>query len=71
MSLSGDLEHLPLIDVIQLLQQTSKSGTLRLTGAKGWTRIAALADAVDRLLADPALLASDTLALKVTGRQLI
>jgi len=35
MSFSGDLEHLPLIDVIQLLQQTSKSGTLRLTGAKG------------------------------------
>lgn len=35
MSFSGDLEHLPLVDVIQLLQQTSKSGTLRLTGAKG------------------------------------
>lgn len=35
MSFSGDLEHLPLIDVIQLLQQTSKSGTLRLTGARG------------------------------------
>ncbi len=35
MSFSGDLEHLPLIDVIQLLQQTSKSGTLRLTGVKG------------------------------------
>ena len=35
MSFSGDLEHLPLIDVIQLLQQTGKSGTLRLTGAKG------------------------------------
>jgi hypothetical protein len=35
MSFSGDLEHIPLIDVIQLLQQTSKSGTLRLTGAKG------------------------------------
>jgi len=35
MSFSGDLEHLPLIDVIQLLQQTSKSGTLRLIGAKG------------------------------------
>jgi hypothetical protein len=35
MSFSGDLEHLPLIDVIQLLQQTNKSGTLRLTGAKG------------------------------------
>ena len=35
MSFSGDLEHLPLIDVIQMLQQTGKSGTLRLTGAKG------------------------------------
>ncbi len=35
MSFSGDLEHLPLIDVIQLLQQTGKSGTLRLTGARG------------------------------------
>ena len=35
MSFSGDLEHIPLIDVIQLLQQTGKSGTLRLTGAKG------------------------------------
>ena len=35
MSFSGDLEHIPLIDVIQLLQQTGKSGTLRLTGARG------------------------------------
>lgn len=35
MSFSGDLEHIPLVDVIQLLQQTGKSGTLRLRGAKG------------------------------------
>jgi len=35
MSFSGDLEHIPLIDVIQLLQQSSKSGTLRLTGERG------------------------------------
>lgn len=35
MSFSGDLEHLPLIDIIQMLQQTGKSGTLRLTGARG------------------------------------
>ncbi len=35
MSFSGDLEHLPLIDIIQMLQQTGKSGTLRLTGVKG------------------------------------
>ncbi len=35
MSFSGDLEHFPLIDVISLLQQTRKSGTLRLIGAKG------------------------------------
>jgi len=35
MSFSGDLEHLPLVDIIQVLQQTKKSGTLRLTSAKG------------------------------------
>jgi hypothetical protein len=35
MSFSGDLEHITLIDVIQMLQQTGKSGTLRLTGARG------------------------------------
>jgi hypothetical protein len=35
MSFSGDLEHIPLIDVIQLLQQSAKSGTLRLTGDRG------------------------------------
>lgn len=35
MSLSGDLGHFPIIDVIQLLHGSRKSGTLRLSGKKG------------------------------------
>ena len=35
MSFEGDLEHLPIVDVIQLLHATGKSGTLTLRGQKG------------------------------------
>lgn len=35
MSFDGDLEHLPIVDVIQLLHATGKSGTLTLRGPKG------------------------------------
>ncbi|WP_224984190.1 DUF4388 domain-containing protein [Geomonas agri] len=39
MSFEGDLEHLPLVDVIQLLHQTGKTGTLTLKGAKGESQL--------------------------------
>jgi DNA-binding NarL/FixJ family response regulator len=39
MSFDGDLEHLPIVDVIQLLHATGKSGTLTLRSAKGESQI--------------------------------
>lgn len=39
MSFSGSLEHLPIIDIIQLLNSTRKSGTLKLLGSKGEIRL--------------------------------
>ncbi len=35
MSFTGDLEHLPIVDVIQLLHATRKSGTLDVKGRRG------------------------------------
>ena len=35
MSFTGDLEHLPIVDVIQLLHATRKSGTLDVRGRRG------------------------------------
>jgi hypothetical protein len=35
MSFTGDLEHLPIVDVIQLLHSTRKSGTLCVRGGRG------------------------------------
>lgn len=35
MSFSGDLEYLSIVDVIQLLHSTRKTGTLKITGRKG------------------------------------
>ena len=35
MSFSGDLEYLSIVDVIQLMHTTRKSGALRLKGRKG------------------------------------
>jgi len=35
MSFTGDLEHLPIVDVIQLLNATRKSGTLTVKSSKG------------------------------------
>jgi hypothetical protein len=35
MSFTGDLEHLSIVDVVQLLHSTRKSGTLTVTGDKG------------------------------------
>jgi hypothetical protein len=35
MSFTGDLEHLPIVDVIQLLHSTRKSGNLQVNGRKG------------------------------------
>jgi hypothetical protein len=35
MSFTGDLEHLSIVDVVQLLHATRKSGTLTVTGRKG------------------------------------
>lgn len=34
MSFSGDLEHLPIVDVIQLIHSTQKTGTLRITNGR-------------------------------------
>jgi hypothetical protein len=39
MSFTGDLEHLPIVDVIQLLHSTRKSGILRVTGRKGESKL--------------------------------
>ncbi|WP_136515369.1 response regulator [Geomonas edaphica] len=39
MSFEGDLEHLPLVDVIQLLHQTGKTGTLTLKSSKGESQL--------------------------------
>jgi len=39
MSFDGDLEHLPIVDVIQLLHATGKSGTLTLRGPKGESQL--------------------------------
>lgn len=39
MSFSGDLEHLPIVDIVQLLNSTRKSGTLKLLGSKGESRL--------------------------------
>lgn len=39
MSFDGDLEHLPIVDVIQLLHATSKSGTLTLRSLKGESQL--------------------------------
>jgi len=35
MSLTGDLEHLPIVDVVQLIYSTRKSGTLSIKSQKG------------------------------------
>lgn len=40
MSFNGDLEHFPLVDVIQLLHMTSKTGVLNLKSAKGESQLA-------------------------------
>jgi hypothetical protein len=39
MSFEGDLEHLPIVDVIQLLHATGKSGTLTLRSSKGESQL--------------------------------
>jgi len=39
MSLNGDLEHFPLVDVIQLLHMTGKTGILSLTSPKGESQL--------------------------------
>lgn len=39
MSFVGDLEHLPIVDVIQLLHATRKSGTLCLKSSKGESQL--------------------------------
>lgn len=39
MSFTGDLEHLPIVDVIQLLHSTRKSGTLCVRGRKGESQL--------------------------------
>lgn len=39
MSLSGDLKHFPIIDIIQLLHGARKSGLLRLTGDDGESQL--------------------------------
>ena len=39
MSFNGDLEHFPIIDIIQLLHGTRKSGILRLSGEKGESQL--------------------------------
>jgi hypothetical protein len=39
MSFDGDLEHLPIVDVIQLLHATGKSGTLTLRSSKGESQL--------------------------------
>lgn len=39
MSFTGKLEHLPIIDVIQLLHSTRKSGILRFASRKGESQL--------------------------------
>lgn len=39
MSFTGDLDHLPIIDIVQLLHQTRKTGTLCLKSAKGESQL--------------------------------
>jgi hypothetical protein len=39
MSLNGDLEHFPLVDVIQLLHMTGKTGILSLKSSKGESQL--------------------------------
>ncbi len=39
MSFTGDLEHLPIVDVIQLLHATRKSGILRISCRKGESQL--------------------------------
>jgi hypothetical protein len=39
MSFEGDLDHLPIVDVIQLLHATGKSGTLTLRSTKGESQL--------------------------------
>ncbi len=39
MSFTGDLEHLPIVDVIQLLHSTRKSGTLCVKGGRGESQL--------------------------------
>jgi len=39
MSFTGDLEHLPIVDVIQLLHATRKSGVLRVKSRKGESQL--------------------------------
>jgi hypothetical protein len=38
-SFTGNLEHLPIVDVVQLLHQTRKSGILRVKGRKGESQL--------------------------------
>lgn len=39
MTFSGDLEHFPLVDIVQLLHSTRKTGTLHLKGPKGESQL--------------------------------
>src|SRR5512142_2603164 len=39
MSFTGDLQHLPIVDVIQLLHSTRKSGILSVKSRKGESRL--------------------------------
>jgi hypothetical protein len=39
MSFAGDLEHLPIVDVIQLIYSTKKSGTLSIKSQKGESQV--------------------------------
>jgi len=39
MTFSGDLEHFPLVDIVQLLHTTNKTGTLNLKGSKGESQL--------------------------------
>ncbi|HEY6839407.1 MAG TPA: DUF4388 domain-containing protein, partial [Geobacteraceae bacterium] len=38
-SFTGELEHLPIVDVIQLLRWSKKSGILRVAGRKGESQL--------------------------------
>ena len=39
MSFTGDLEHLPIVDVVQLIYSTKKSGTLTIQSQKGQSQL--------------------------------